>query len=75
MQAKTAIATAYGQDVNDIEYYQYGRWKPAIFQVGDKLICFTKTELPPKHEGQWSWSRSQEWFTKLYSGFIWEAIT
>ena len=75
---KTAVATAFGQDVADIEQYQSTRWRPSIWTVGNDLVCVTTNAEPPKHKGQFQWewelARGMDWFTKKYNLYIWRAI-
>lgn len=76
---KTAIATAFGQDVADIDEYQPGRYSPPIFCVGDDFYCCTKSSSPPKTKcrddiSDWTWipAKGIDWFTRQYELTVWK---
>ena len=58
-----AIATATGEDVDDVEEYQPGRHRPKLWQVGDDIL---RTAEPGESIDGFEQHPSSGWFAKAY---------
>ena len=62
-QGKLAVATAFGQDVADVEEYQPGRHRPKLWQVGDDIV---RTAKPEETVDGFEPHPAAEWFCHMY---------